>query len=209
MSKNSTPMRSESPYSRDSMMDEGEEMVKQRAEDIATLRKEQKGAAVQADESKAIKAIIRGAPTVLPPSKIPIGFVTVTSLDKSTKPVRKWKKQNREILSLGGKAWHSASWISHEPNQFPTGAEWKSTSNPTGAPSQMISQVNTTSATPNIGTSATASPAPDNEVANSPFQKKTKQANMSKPTSPTSTHLSDHDWKGNSASFAAANRGRH
>lgn len=91
------------------------------------------------EEGKAIRAIIRGGPPVLPPPKIPIGFVTPGTLDKNTtsKFTRKWQKSGREILSLGGRVWSSVSWLSTEANKFPTSAELKAnasnTTNPTSS----------------------------------------------------------------------------
>lgn len=134
------------------------------------------------EEGKAIRAIIRGGPPVMPPPKIPIGFVVPNPIDKQTtsKFTRKWQRSGREILSLGGRVWSAVSWISAESNKFPTSAELKANAssniNPTTNTSSSVNNAHGTStpalagvksalATGNVTpaiTSRAASPVPSN-----------------------------------------------
>lgn len=138
------------------------------------------------EEGKAIRAIIRGGPPVLPPPKIPIGFVVPSTIDKqvTSKFTRKWQRSGREILSLGGRVWSAVSWISEESNKFPTSAELKanasssnthpgiaassSAANAHGTSTPALTGVKSALATGNVTpaiTSRAASPAPSNGTA--------------------------------------------
>ncbi|MCO5565239.1 hypothetical protein L7F22_018912 [Adiantum nelumboides] len=139
------------------------------------------------EEGKAIRAIIRGGPPVLPPPKIPIGFVVPNPIDKqaTSKFTRKWQRSGREILSLGGRVWSAVSWISEEANKFPTSAELKanaasitnanpttnsssSTTNAHGTSTPALTGIKSALATGNVTpaiTSRAPSPVPSNGTA--------------------------------------------
>ncbi|PWN31616.1 uncharacterized protein FA14DRAFT_91512 [Meira miltonrushii] len=193
------------------------------------------------EEGKAIRAIIRGGPPVLPPPKIPIGFVVPNTIDKQTtsKFTRKWQRSGREILSLGGRVWSAVSWISEESNKFPTSAEMKANASSTNvnnasssathahgtstpALTGMKSALATGNVTPAI-TSRAASPVPSNGTPGDQTGRSSPVAskgNLAPPPPPSamSRHPSNFgkqnsspsssDWRGSSAAFAAANRGR-
>ncbi|KAI0334431.1 hypothetical protein GY45DRAFT_1367609 [Cubamyces sp. BRFM 1775] len=55
---------------------------------------------------------------VQPPPKIGTGFAPVIPLDKSGKPVRKWRQANREIRGIAGGRWFVKSWIGEKESEF-------------------------------------------------------------------------------------------
>ncbi|KAH9897894.1 hypothetical protein C8Q73DRAFT_833992 [Cubamyces lactineus] len=55
---------------------------------------------------------------VQPPPKIGTGFAPVIPLDKSGKPVRRWRQANREIRGIAGGRWFVKSWIGEKESEF-------------------------------------------------------------------------------------------
>lgn len=59
---------------------------------------------------------------VQPPPKIGTGFAPVIPLDKSKKPVRRWRQANREIRGIAGGRWFIRSWIGEKESEFASAA---------------------------------------------------------------------------------------
>ncbi|KAI0361079.1 hypothetical protein OH77DRAFT_1391372 [Trametes cingulata] len=55
---------------------------------------------------------------VQPPPKIGTGFAPVIPLDKSGKPVRRWRQVNREIRGIAGGRWFVKSWVGEKESEF-------------------------------------------------------------------------------------------
>ncbi|KAI0673636.1 hypothetical protein C8Q78DRAFT_1151760 [Trametes maxima] len=55
---------------------------------------------------------------VQPPPKIGTGFAPVVVLDKSGKPVRRWRQVNREIRGIAGGRWFVKNWVGEKESQF-------------------------------------------------------------------------------------------
>lgn len=205
LSKTGTPMRSESPHSRSSPFDgdsslQGAEDPAKRAAAIAAFKKrvgdelavqkkkqQQSTAAAisaaQADETRAVKAIVKGAPPVLPLNKVPGSFATVAPLDKSKRPTRNWERRGREVLSIGGRPWFAASWITTEANQFPTSAELKATNSSSNAAGAGAAASGTAGAT-RTGTPAMATAGPSGTVTPSNGTSRMRAEAAGPPSSP-------------------------
>ncbi|KAI0756506.1 hypothetical protein C8Q80DRAFT_1129008 [Daedaleopsis nitida] len=57
-------------------------------------------------------------PPVQPPPKIGTGFAPVIPLDKSAKPVRKWRQVNREVRGIAGGRWFVKSWVGEKESEY-------------------------------------------------------------------------------------------
>ncbi|OSD06183.1 hypothetical protein PYCCODRAFT_1475020 [Trametes coccinea BRFM310] len=57
---------------------------------------------------------------VQPPPKIGTGFAPVIPLDKSGKPVRRWRQVNREVRGIAGGRWFVKSWVGEKESEFAT-----------------------------------------------------------------------------------------
>ncbi|KAI8981166.1 hypothetical protein BD414DRAFT_491857 [Trametes punicea] len=55
---------------------------------------------------------------VQPPPKIGTGFAPIIPLDKSGKPVRRWRQVNREIRGIAGGRWFVKSWVGEKESEF-------------------------------------------------------------------------------------------
>ncbi|TCD62625.1 hypothetical protein EIP91_006609 [Steccherinum ochraceum] len=55
---------------------------------------------------------------VQPPPKIATGIAPPTPLDKSGKPVRRWRQANREIRGIAGGRWFTKAWIGDKESDF-------------------------------------------------------------------------------------------
>lgn len=55
---------------------------------------------------------------VQPPPKIATGIAAPTVLDKSGKPVRRWRQANREIRGIAGGRWFTRAWIGDKESEF-------------------------------------------------------------------------------------------
>ena len=55
---------------------------------------------------------------VQPPPKIATGFAPVIPLDKSGKPVRKWRQVQREVRGIAGGRWFVKSWVGEKESEF-------------------------------------------------------------------------------------------
>lgn len=55
---------------------------------------------------------------VQPPAKIGTGFASSTSLDKSGKPVRRWRQVNREVRGIAGGRWFTRTWVGEKESEF-------------------------------------------------------------------------------------------
>jgi hypothetical protein len=183
------------------------------------------GVSSQAEEGRLIKAIMRGGPSVLPPPRIPVGFVTSLPLDRSSKAVRKWQKRDREVLSLGGKVWSAVTWMASSnagataPATATTATEPSSTNPRTDIALRPPATGTATPAMASRATTPTAGTAADSSVNVSPSTSTKGPAAVASGTplggSPApgpclamARGPSSSDWKGSSAAFTAANRGR-
>ncbi|KAI0778684.1 hypothetical protein BD413DRAFT_510993 [Trametes elegans] len=57
---------------------------------------------------------------VQPPPKIGTGFASGILLDKSGKPVRRWRQANREVRGIAGGRWFVKSWVGEKESEFAT-----------------------------------------------------------------------------------------
>ncbi|OCH88750.1 hypothetical protein OBBRIDRAFT_888860 [Obba rivulosa] len=57
---------------------------------------------------------------VQPPPKIGTGFAPVIPLDRSGKPVRRWRQVNREIRGIAGGRWFAKTWVGEKESEFAT-----------------------------------------------------------------------------------------
>ena len=55
---------------------------------------------------------------VQPPPKIGTGFAPSIPLDKSGKPVRKWRQVNREVRGIAGGRWFVKSWVGEKESEY-------------------------------------------------------------------------------------------
>ncbi|CCM03664.1 uncharacterized protein FIBRA_05808 [Fibroporia radiculosa] len=55
---------------------------------------------------------------VQPPPKIGTGFAPVMPLDKSGKPVRRWRQVNREVRGIAGGRWFTRTWAGEKESEF-------------------------------------------------------------------------------------------
>ena len=55
---------------------------------------------------------------VQPPPKIATGFAPVIPLDKSGKPVRRWRQVQREVRGVAGGRWFVKSWVGEKESEF-------------------------------------------------------------------------------------------
>lgn len=210
LSKTSTPFRSESPYSRGSPMNVDDvllEAVESNGQvgkaHVRSEDKKQSATAASAGQTGAGggghgRIYHRSTQPVLPLAKIPIGFVTVTSLDKSgsKRPVRPWQRSERQVVSLGGKAWSALSWITRQQSQ---GQVEKEAAN-NAAAALPLPDVQSPPSTP---MEQDTSQQPRDGHPSSPSQ---QQSNSSLPLPPPrhSQPSPEIDWRGSSAAFSAA-----
>ncbi len=57
---------------------------------------------------------------VQPPPKIASGFAPVIPLDKSGKPVRRWRQVHREVRGIAGGRWFIKNWVGEKESDFAT-----------------------------------------------------------------------------------------
>ncbi|CDO73122.1 hypothetical protein BN946_scf185007.g176 [Trametes cinnabarina] len=57
---------------------------------------------------------------VQPPPKIGTGFAPVIPLDRSGRPVRRWRQVNREVRGIAGGRWFVKSWVGEKESEFAT-----------------------------------------------------------------------------------------
>lgn len=55
---------------------------------------------------------------VQPPPKIGTGFAPAIPLDKSGKPVRRWRQVNREVRGIAGGRWFARTWLGEKESDF-------------------------------------------------------------------------------------------
>ena len=55
---------------------------------------------------------------VQPASKIGTGFAPTIVLDKSKKPVRRWRQVNREVRGIAGGRWFTHSWVGEKESEY-------------------------------------------------------------------------------------------
>lgn len=214
ISKTSTPLRSESPISRssplaiDDLILEGEPKV--RSGNNTTRGEEEKKQAVTSTAATATtsgpsRVYHRSFQTVLPLAKIPIGFLTVTPLDKSgsKKPVRSWQRRAREVISFTGKSWSATSWITQQQSLQSMEKE-KTVIQAASAAAISSMDVDTPPSTPGEShnqlprtTTTTTSEVRPSPLSNSSTFPPTSKINGSSP---------ELDWRGNSAAFSAATK---
>lgn len=133
---------------------------------------------------------IRGGPPLLPLPRIPTGFVTPAPLERNkTKTPRKWVRQTREILSLGGRVWTPNTWLSHEA--------------PTWAPANAAPAAASTAAATSTAPAAASTPAQAATVA-APSPLRAPPA--SSPLNPKvlAAAKQETDWRGSSPAFVAS-----
>lgn len=76
---------------------------------------------------------------VQPPTKIPTGFAPVIPLEKSGRPVRRWRQANREIRGIAGGRWFAKSWIGDKESEYAAGIQAASASTQQAAEAPSIS----------------------------------------------------------------------
>ncbi|EMD42315.1 hypothetical protein CERSUDRAFT_110834 [Gelatoporia subvermispora B] len=59
---------------------------------------------------------------VQPPPKIGTGFAPVIPLDRSGKPVRRWRQVNREVRGIAGGRWFAKTWVGEKESEFAAAA---------------------------------------------------------------------------------------
>ncbi|KAI0081170.1 hypothetical protein K474DRAFT_1657031 [Panus rudis PR-1116 ss-1] len=57
-------------------------------------------------------------PSVQPPPKIATGFAPNIPLDKTKKPVRKWRQVNREVRGIAGGRWFAKAWVGDKESEY-------------------------------------------------------------------------------------------
>lgn len=212
LSKTSTPLRSESPYSRssplaiDEMILEGEPKVK--STNNTTNGEEEKKQTISSitapiTTSGPSRVYHRSVQPVLPLAKIPIGFLTVTPLDKSgsKRPVRLWQKRAREVISLTGKSWTASSWITLQQSlQSMEKEKAAMIASAITAATASPMDVDTPPSTPGDSHIQLPRTSMTNDIRPSPL------SNSSTFIAPAklNSSLPELDWKGNSAAFSAA-----
>ncbi|OBZ78641.1 hypothetical protein A0H81_01276 [Grifola frondosa] len=55
---------------------------------------------------------------VQPPPKIGSGFAPIIPLDRSGKPVRRWRQVNREVRGIAGGRWFARTWVGEKESEF-------------------------------------------------------------------------------------------
>lgn len=55
---------------------------------------------------------------VQPAPKIGTGFAPTLVLDKSKKPVRRWRQVNREVRGIAGGRWFTRSWVGEKESEY-------------------------------------------------------------------------------------------
>ena len=55
---------------------------------------------------------------VQPPPKIGTGFAPVVHIDKTRKPVRRWRQAQREVRGIAGGRWFVKSWLGDKESEF-------------------------------------------------------------------------------------------
>lgn len=55
---------------------------------------------------------------VQPPPKIGTGFAPVVHIDKTRKPVRRWRQAQREVRGIAGGRWFVKSWLGDKESEY-------------------------------------------------------------------------------------------
>ncbi|UZJ55463.1 hypothetical protein CBS101457_004783 [Exobasidium rhododendri] len=212
LSKTSTPLRSESPYSRESpmaiddiLLEAGETKPRKTEEEkrTTTLTSNATSATAPTAASTFTRVLTRSNQPVLPLAKIPIGFVAVAALDKSgsKKPVRSWQRQTREVVSLTGKCWSAFTWMTSKESQDQVEKERSAQKN------SIIPSLEADTAPSTPGEELhhhlhQEVHGETTEVRPSPLSAST--TSLPPPKHPLSSP--EVDWRGSSAAFSAANK---